>query len=212
MIKYEYRSFLVKNGTEDAKAEYQQVFGYSLVSCSYSLSGVRLTFKRDLASPLYSLWCREEKLHYHLLNDEKEIQKEINFVRRKTAFPSAWAFSFWLIMLASFGVLLWMILAKTSLAAPIEGVDYFLGVSILTFITALLIYSVLVVTHRAKWVKLRERLEEDQKKIAKINRKLLNDLAKTDQVPFVDFEQIKQIEEHHNLGWFAKKDNRECLE
>jgi hypothetical protein len=206
MIKYEYRSFLVRNGTEDAKAEYQQVFGYKLVSCSYSLGGVRMTFKRDLTSPLYPLWRREEKLHYHLLNDESEIQKEINYVHRKAAFPSVLAFVFWLIMLASLGVLIWMIFVKTNQASPIEGSDYFLIVSILTFLTALLIYVVLVVSHHAKWIALRSKLEEDRRQIGKINRQFLEDLAKSNKVPEVPFDQIHAIEERDKLGPYAKKE------
>ncbi|MFA6619910.1 MAG: hypothetical protein WCS90_02115 [Bacilli bacterium] len=206
MIKYEYRSFLVKNGTEDAKAEYQQVFGYKLVSCSYSLGGVRMTFKRDLTSPLYPLWRREEKLHYHLLNDESEIQKEINYVHRKVAFPSVLAFIFWLIMLVSLGVLIWMIFVKANQASAIEGSDYFLVVSILTFVTALIIYVVLVVSHHAKWVGLRRKLEEDRWQIAKISRQFLEDLAKSNKVPEVPFDQIRAIEERDKLGPFANKE------
>jgi hypothetical protein len=200
MIKYEYRSFLVKNGTEDAKAEYQQVFGYKLVSYSYSLGGVRMTFKRNLTSPLYPLWRREEKLHYHLLDDEREIQKEINYVHRKAAFPSVLALVFWIIMLASLAVLVWMIFVKSGLAFPIEGSEYFLVVSLLTFITALIIYVVLVVSHHSKWVVLRDKLEEDRRQIAKINRDFLNNLARSNKVPEVPFDEIKQIEERDKLG------------
>jgi len=200
MIKYEYRSFLVKNGTEDAKAEYQQVFGYKLVSCSYSLGGVRMTFKRDLTSPLYPLWRREEKLHYHLLDDEREIQKEINYVHRRAAFPSALALVFWIIMLASLVVLVWMIFVKAGLAFPIDGSEYFLVVSLLTFITALIIYVVLVASHHSRWVVLRDKLAEDRKQIARINRDFLNNLARSNKVPEVPFDQIKQIEERDKLG------------
>ena len=207
MIKYEYRSFLVKNGTEDAKAEYEHVFGYKLVSCSYSLGGVRMTFKRNLTSPLYPLWRREEKLHYHLLNDEREIQKEVNYVHRKVAFPSVLAFVFWVIMLASLAVLIWMIFVKANLAAAIEGSDYFLGVSILTFVTALVIYIVLVVSHHAKWVSLRAKLEEDRRQIARIDRQFLEDLARSNKVPEVPFDQIHQIEERAKLGVYTEKED-----
>jgi hypothetical protein len=205
MIKHEYRSFVVKNGAENATAEYQEVFGYRLVSCAYSLSGVRMVFQRDISSPLYPLWRREEKLHYHLINDEHDIQKEINYVDRKTAFPTVGALIFWLLMLAGLAVGIWMACAMSGVASPIEGSSYYFGVSLLVFITDLVIYIVLVVSHRKKWVLLREGLEKDLQEIARIDRCYMNDLAKSNRVPEVPFDRLHEIENKNKLGIGPKK-------
>src|SRR5574344_977807 len=200
MIQKEYRSLVVRNGTDDAVAEYQQVFGYHLVSCSYALSGVKMIFSRDLTSRLYPLWRREEKLHYHFVNDVNEIQKEINYVHRKAAFPSAAALVFWLVMLASLGVLLWMILVDVGLASSIEGSRYYFWVSLLSFITCLTIYVVLVVSHHKKWRSLREDLEKDQAVVAKMDRTFMNDLARSNKIPNVPFNALKAIEQKDKIG------------
>jgi hypothetical protein len=206
MIKKEYRSFVVRSGTEDAVAEYQQVFGYHLVSCSYALSGVKMIFSRDITSPLYPLWRREEKLHYHLLNDVNEIQKEINYVHRKAAFPSIVALIFWIIMLASLGVFLWMIFVEVGMAQPIEGSRYYFWVSLLSFATCLIIYVILVVSHRKKWRSLKAGLQKDQDTLAKMDHVFMNDLAKSNKVPDVAFDVLKRIEIKDKIGIYSDKD------
>src|SRR5574344_579967 len=205
MIQKEYRSLVVRNGTDDAVAEYQQVFGYHLVSCSYALTGVKMIFSRDLTSPLYPLWRREEKLHYHFINDVNEIQKEINYVHRKAAFPSGIAFAFWLVMLASLGIFLWMILVEIGLATSIDGSRYYFWVSLLSFITCLTIYVILVVSHHKKWHSLRGELEKDQASIAKIDRNFMNDLARSNKVPVVPFDTLRAIEQKDKIGIYSEK-------
>lgn len=204
MIKNEYRSFIVKNGSEAATAEYQEVFGYHLATCSYTLHGIRMIFRRDVTSPNFALWRREEKLHYHLINDGKEIQKEINYVHRKTAFPTAGAFVFWLLMFAALALVIWMSFVLTGKANPVDGAPYFLGVGLLVFFTALALYIVLVVSHKKKWVLLKEELEKDLKTIATIDRRFMNDLAASNRVPEVPFDLIKHIEQKDKLGIYSK--------
>jgi hypothetical protein len=204
MIKNEYRSFIVKNGSEAATAEYQEVFGYHLATCSYTLHGIKMIFRRDITSPKFPLWRREEKLHYHLINDEKELQKEINFVHRKTAFPSIGAFIFWLLMFAALGLIIWMSFVLNGKANPVEGAPYYLGVGILVFVTALTLYLVLVISHKKKWVVLRLELEKDLKTVAAIDRRFMNDLAASNKVPEVPFDVIKNIEQKDKLGVFSK--------
>ncbi len=203
MIKKEYRSFVVRNGTEDAVAEYQQVFGYHLVSCSYSISGVKMIFSRDITSPVYPLWRREEKLHYHFINDQNDIQKEINYVHRKAAFPSVAALVFWLVMLASLGIFLWMILVELQIAPAVEGSRYYFWVSPLSFITCLTIYVILVVSHHKKWRLLKADLEKDRSIVAKMDHDFMNDLAKSNKVPDVPFETLRQIEVKDKIGNYS---------
>jgi uncharacterized membrane protein (DUF485 family) len=204
MIKHEYRSFVIKNGSEASTAVYQEAFGYRLVTCSYTLSGVKMIFVRDITSPCYPLWCREEKLHYHLLNDVKEIQKEINYVHRKAAFPSSAALVFWLLMFASLGLVVWMTFVMNGKANPVDGSGYYLALGVLVFVTALTLYLVLVISHRQKWHTARRELEKDQKVLVGIDRRFMEDLAKSNKVPLVPFETIKAIEEKDKLGSYSK--------
>jgi hypothetical protein len=200
MITYEYRSFLVKRGTEDATAEYQEIFGYQLVSAADSLASVRLTFRRDMNDPHYELWRREERLHFRLVNDQQEIQQEINFIKRKKRFPTVASLVFWILMLAGLALTVWMGCSLGQIVPNIPNDTYFLGVGILVFITSLILYIFLVSSHSKKWNEQEIALKQDAFSLARIDHIFISDLASSKRVPLVSFDTIHTIEKKDQLA------------
>lgn len=166
---------------------------------------VQLTLRRDTLNPQYKLQVLEEKLHYHLYDDGDALKAALSAAEAKKMSKGLVVLC-WILMILGLGLgVLGGLQVYKIIATLFPHADYLMYGGIGLFVVGLLILVVAKTVFDHLKHKLIKRLTQDLKSVNTIHWRLVADLIHSDDIPTIDFNLLKDIEERNALGRFAPK-------